>query len=180
MKPIRNVKCIVPFTDLSIHHQGDCYTCNPEWTKIGSIVRLTAETSLMDIWNGAKIQQIRQAVLDDRLEEVCNFEYCPHAAKVGYPNLDIMMDNFKDPNFNRRIDYIRAGQTVVDVPPYNLVAANFGSCNLNCIMCTSNHRYIQNDIQLNEKLYTQIIPEMVPGISRLHLGANGEIFSTPW
>lgn len=177
MKPITRVKCIVPFTDLSIHHQGYCYTCYPEWTRVGNVGKLTDQNSIMDIWNGEKIQYIRRAVLDDQLDKVCNFEYCPNAIKNEYLDLEALKRD--DDNFNHIIDQIMAGRTLMDKPPFTLVIANSGKCNLKCIMCTSNDTYIKNDDLFNEKLFTKILPEILPGISYLHLEGNGEVFSHP-
>lgn len=177
MKSITQVKCIVPFTLMMVNSRGYCYSCCSIWTKIGYVGRLTGHGSVMEIWNNERMQYIRQAILDDTLEKVCNFQYCPHAIKSEFLNLEAMKKD--DPGFNHIIDQIMAGKTIMDNPPYTFDVANSGKCNLKCIMCTSQHKTQKSDDLFDEKLFTQIIPEILPGISKLFLSGNGEVFFNP-
>lgn len=172
------VKCIVPFTNLIVAGHGYCYTCCQSWTKVGNIGKLTHDNSIMKIWNNERIRYIRQAVLDDRLEKVCDFKYCPHAIRGEYMDLEKLKPD--DINFQRIVGQIRAGRVFLETPPYSLQVANSGRCNLKCIMCQSNDQCRKDDVLLEEKLFTEIVPEILPGISRLTLSGNGEVFFNPY
>ena len=84
MRPIHSIKCLIPFTQLSVNYGGYCRSCCDTWTILGSIGRLKNQ-SIMDIWNGERIQYMRKAIFENKLEKVCNFKYCPYAIenKIG-------------------------------------------------------------------------------------------------
>ncbi|HEX3048431.1 MAG TPA: radical SAM protein [Bacillota bacterium] len=139
---------------------------------------MSDQNSIMDAWNCEKIQYIRKIVLEDQLEKICNMNYCHYAAKSEYINLETAKND--DPRFNHIIDQIMEGRTVLDSPPYELDICTSALCNLNCTTCHSKPKYKKVDHQLEEKLYTQIIPEILPGISRLFLNGAGEVFFNPY
>ena len=178
MKRITPIKCLIPFTRLSVHHHGYCYSCCPNWTKLRNVGRLTDDNSIMEIWNNENMQYLRKAILDDKLEKVCDFKYCPIAIKNEYLNLETLKND--DRNLNQIIDRIMAGRTIMDNPPYLFEVANSGRCNLKCIMCESNDKFRKNDDCFDEKLFTKIIPEILPDLSRLLLAGNGEVFFNPY
>lgn len=175
MTKVTQVKCIVPFTHLMINPYGYCYSCCSIWTKIGNVGKLTPSNSVMDIWNNERMQYIRKAVLEDKLVKVCNFDYCPLAIKSEYFHLKTLKKD-DDPNFNHIIDQIMAGRTILENPPYTLEIANSGKCNLRCIMCESHDKFRKNDHSLDQKIFTQILPEILPKTSKLFLVGNGEVF----
>lgn len=177
MKKLTHVKCIVPFTRFEIYHHAYCYTCCPGWSKIGNVGKLTTDLSIMDIWNNAQMQYLRKAILEDRLDKVCNYKSCPYAIKNENLNLEEMKND--DQNFNTIIDQIINGQTVLDTPPHVIQIANSGKCNLKCVMCQTNDKCQKDDDYFDEILYTKIIPHTLPGISRISLSGNGEVFFNP-
>lgn len=178
MAAITKVRCLVPFMTFMVFHQKYCYSCCPICTRFGSIGKLTAHNSIMEIWNSERNQYIRQIVLDDQLEKICHMNYCPHAAKSEYFNLEDMKND--DPNFNHIIDQIMAGRIVMDSPPYELAICFSASCNLKCNTCHSKAKYQKIDADFDEKLYTKIIPEILPNISRLFLNGAGEVLFNPY
>lgn len=173
MKQITHIKCIEPFTLFGIHNEGYCYSCCPVWTTTGDVGQLNDRNSIMDLWNGEKMQYIRQAILDDKLAKVCNFKYCPYAIRNEYLDLESMKND--DPHFNHTLDQIMAGRTIMDKPPYILFLANSKLCNLNCVMCNSRHQYPEDDQRLDKKLFTQVIPEILPDISKIFMSGHGEV-----
>lgn len=177
MKQITQVKCIEPFTVFGIHPNGYCYPCCPVWLKVGDMGRLNDQNSIMDIWNGPKMQRLRKAILDDNLENVCDSQYCPYAIKKDYLNLETLKNN--DPKFNHIIDQIMAGRTIMDNSPYTLFVSNSTACNLNCTMCDSDHKYPESDKLLDEKLFTRIIPEILPDVSKIFMSGHGEVLFNP-
>lgn len=178
MKRITRIKCIVPFTNMFIHKKGYCYSCCPNYSKLGNIGRLSKNNSIMEIWNNKRIQYLRKAILDDKLENVCNFKYCPVAIKNVYLNLENIKND--DPNFNHIVDQIIEGRTILDKPPNLLEIASSERCNLKCIMCRTNNKTLKSDDLLEEKLFTQIIPEHLPDISNIVLSSYGEVFFNPY
>lgn len=179
MQNITRVKCIWPFTKFTVHHHGFCFSCCRPWSKIGSVGRLTTQDSIMDIWNSESMQYIRKAVLDDELWKACDYKRCPFAIKGEYYYLEAMKN--EDPNFNHVLDQMMRGQTILDSPPHIFEVGSSGKCNLKCVMCQVNDKCLKYDGDwLDQKLYTQIIPSMLPGLSRLSLTANGEVLFNPY
>ena len=174
MKRITRIRCIVPFTRFSVHQYGYCYSCCPSWTRLGHVGRLTSDISVMEIWNNQTMQYIRKAILKDELEKVCDF-----AIKNEYLDLAALKDD-DDPNLNRVIEQIAAGEVVLDGPPHTFQVANSGRCNLKCTMCESRDRFHKNDDGLDETLFNRIIPGILPKVSRLFLTGNGEVFFNPY
>jgi wyosine [tRNA(Phe)-imidazoG37] synthetase (radical SAM superfamily) len=128
----------------------------------------------MQIWNSERMQTIRQAVLNNDLSKVCNFNYCPYAISSKYINLEAAKTD--DDNFNFIIDQIIAGKTEMESPPYMFTVSSSGRCNLKCVMCQAEQKYVRNDDMLDEKIFTETLPEILPGLSRLYLMGNGEVF----
>lgn len=177
MKQIRSIKCLIPFTHFGVHYQGYCYSCCPNWSKMGNVGRLTDQNSIMDFWNSEKMQEIRRAVLNDNLKKVCNLKYCPMAIANQEQKLETIIQN--DPSYSGLIDEIRAGRTILHTPPRVLEVANTGKCNLNCVMCISNDRFLEHDDVFEERLYTQLIPEILPDLTTLFMCGNGEVLFNP-
>lgn len=177
MKRIKKTKCIQPFVSLSIMQFGYCYSCCTSWTKVGNVGKLSDGNSLMAVWNSDKLQLIRQAVLNNDLGAVCNFEYCPYAISKDYVDLESAKND--DAKFNAVIEQIIAGKTELDSPPYMLTVSSSGRCNLNCVMCQADHGNSKEDDLLDEKIFTEILPEILPGLAKLYLLGNGEVFFNP-
>ncbi len=174
MNSIDTVKCLMPFTDLIINVKGYSYSCPSAWTIRGNIGSLGDKNkTIMDIWNSDRIQYMRKAILENKREKVCNFKGCHIAIK----NKEIHLDQCKgNDQYNAIIEQIKQGKTKLDTAPYSIGIATSGVCNLRCIMCDSNEKYLPNNDDLDEKLYTKLIPEILPNISILQLTGNGDVF----
>lgn len=172
MKKIKKIKCLIPFVQLTGYLRGYCYSCCPTWNRAGAIGKIASGRTLMEIWNSKRIQTIRQAVLDDDLKRTCSFEYCPFAMNDKY----IDLENFRtsDLLLERIIEQIREGKTELSTKPYNYEMAHSGDCNLKCIMCQSNGKYYAVSKALDEYVYSQLLPGMLPGLSRLTLSGSGD------
>lgn len=172
IKEISEIKCLVPFQHFQISVGGYCYSCCFSWTKVGHIGRLTKNKSIMEIWNGKRIQYIRKCVLEDRLEEVCDFEYCPIAIK----NKRIRLNEIKtdDRQLDRIIQQIRLGKTYLDTAPYTFELSHNGACNLNCIMCESKTQNTRKDKYLDRHIFSTLLPEVLPEVSELVLSGYGD------
>jgi len=172
MKEVSKVKCLVPFTQLQLRTYGYVYSCCPYWTKIGYVDRLTEKKSIMDIWNNERIQYIRKCILEDTLEAVCNYKYCPIAIKNEEIDLEKMQTNDLHPN--EIIEQIKLGKTKLETAPSAFEISNSGKCNLDCIMCEIKEKYFREEEKLNTTLFSEIIPDLLPGLSRLTLSGNGD------
>src|ERR1035437_5899482 len=172
MNSVATVKCLVPFTDLLINVKGYCYSCCSAWTIRGSIGKLNGK-NIMDVWNGERIQYMRKAILDNKFEKLCSFNSCPVAIK----NQEINLDECKgDEHFQHILEEVKQGKTKLNTAPYILGIASSGACNLRCIMCDSNEKFLPDNDNLNENIYTHLLPEILPKISRLQLTGNGDVF----
>ncbi len=167
---VDTVKCIIPFTQFFVIAKGYCYSCCPPWTVLGNVGKLN-DQSIMDVWNGERMQYVRKAILENKLEKVCNFKYCPYA--IEYKDIDL--NNCKgDDHHNAIIEQIKQGKTILETGPYVLAIASSGKCNLRCIMCESNEKFIPDLKGLEENMYSKLLPDILPKISRLQLTGNGD------
>lgn len=172
-RKFKQVKCIEPFILFGIHNKGHCYSCCPVWSKVGSVGTLNDRNSIMALWNSKKMQGIRKAIFDDQLAKVCDFKYCPYA--VQNENRDLEALKTEDSHFNRILDEISAGHTVMESAPFILFLANSNQCNLRCVMCNLKPHYPKDDERLDEILFSKTIPEVLPDISRLSMAGSGEV-----
>jgi sulfatase maturation enzyme AslB (radical SAM superfamily) len=153
---------------------GFVRTCCPSWTKIGPIGNLYVDKDIKSIWNGARVQKIRKAVLEGRLEKVCNVGFCP----VAVANNEIDLDTFRtdDINMQRVIEQIRLGKTELTTGPVDINLSDSGDCNLKCRMCRANDAFYARDQHITDLLFKQILPVILPTASRMTLTGNGDPF----
>ena len=171
MSSVKTVKCLIPFTELSININGYCYTCCGSFTILGNVGNVKGK-SIMDIWNSDRLQYIRKAILENKLEKVCNFKYCYVAKK----NKDINIEWDWGNEHNKLIlEQVRQGKIKMETAPYLLKIATSGKCNLRCIMCESNERFFPDFDEVDKYVYNKLLPDVLPKISRLQLTGNGEV-----
>jgi len=171
MNSVKTVKCLVPFTQFYANTGGECYSCCYDWTILGNAGWLKNNT-IMDLWNGKKMQFIRKAILENKLEKVCNFKYCPVAKKNEIIKVDWP---WGDDHFKAIIEQIHQGKTILETAPYIIGTASSGKCNLRCTMCVSHEDILKPDEKFDELFYTKYLPEILPKLSRLQLAGNGEV-----
>jgi sulfatase maturation enzyme AslB (radical SAM superfamily) len=170
MNSVNSVKCLIPFTQLLINAKGYCNSCCSIWTILGNIGRLK-EKSIMDIWNGEEIQYIRKAILENKLEKVCNFKFCP----IAIENRDIdITESWGDAHYKSIIEQVQKGQTKLETAPYTIGIASSGKCNLKCITCESNEKVIPDNDGFDEYLYSKLLPELSGKVSMLQLTGFGD------
>lgn len=170
-KKEQSVACNIPFTLLQIGPRGEIYSCCPAWTTYGSIGTLNDKTGLKEIWNSKKSQYIRKRVLNDELSRVCNMKYCPYAIAGKRVPLDV--NDARYGSVNREILHRK---TSLVSYPNTLLIAHSGRCNIRCIMCCSNERYVKEDEKLNALIYTRELPKMLPKLKEIMLTGNGDPF----
>jgi len=126
----------------------------------------------MDIWNNERMQFMRKCILEDKLERVCNFKFCPIAINKEEIELEKLQTSYM--NLNEISEQIKLGKTKLETGPSIFEIGNSGKCNLACIMCETKESYFRDDENLNKAIYSKIIPELLPGLSRLALLGNGD------
>ena len=105
--------CAVPFTELRIRVNGDCFICCPQWNNFKTIGNVFKTPNLEEIWNSETAQEIRRSMFD-RSYQYCNLDLC-QVKKENYT------DRFKDAIMTKGPSFI---------------ALNYDpSCNLWCKMC---------------------------------------------
>lgn len=171
---VKSVKCLAPFMSLQFVSYGFVRSCCTSWSKLGPIGNLNQDTDILAIWNSERIQRIRKAIIEDRMETVCHMHICPHALEKK----NIVLDNINtnDPNFKYLINQIKNGETKLDRPPLKILISDSGECNLSCIMCTSNNKYAKYNSAFSQNLFNEILPKALPFAMRINLNGNGDPF----
>ncbi len=120
--------CPNPFKQIDLEESGVAYTCCSSWlpTPMGNL----KNNALMELWNGATMQRIRQSIFDGSFR-YCRHDRCPVIQSGTLPSLE---ESAKDPLFTR---IISEKSTVVERPPVFLNLVNDRSCNLYCPSCRS-------------------------------------------
>jgi|HubBroStandDraft_6_1064221.scaffolds.fasta_scaffold32024_3 radical SAM protein with 4Fe4S-binding SPASM domain len=111
--------CYAPYTSLYFDTRGDVRVCCHNWShKVGNI----ASSSIADIWNGAKIAEVRTAVRDYDFSRGCS--YCEwQIASRNFVNLSIAKwDKLPVP-------------TAEGMWPKQMEFSIGNTCNLECVMC---------------------------------------------
>lgn len=105
--------CPLPFTELRIRGEGDCFICCPQWNNFKSIGNVFETPNLEEIWNSDVAREIRRSMFDQSFR-FCNMDLC-QVKKERYT------DGFTE-------EYMERGPT--------FIALNYDpSCNLFCKMC---------------------------------------------
>jgi MoaA/NifB/PqqE/SkfB family radical SAM enzyme len=150
--------CDSPYFNLHVNGEGDVTTCcyfHMPWV-VGNIY----ETSLAEIWQGERIQQVRQSLWEGKFT-YCN-TVCPRLAKLT-----------ETP----------AHPPTLNALPLSIALDIDRSCNLQCASCRENIIIEKNTqrIQQQKALYEEIVhlcrenPDMMVCINPC---ASGEIFAS--
>lgn len=109
--------CPIPFTQLYLHSSGEVYPCSfAQSYSLGNV----KDKSLLEIWNGERIQSFRETHLAFK-NEYCQRSQGVHACHLHH-------DRLKDfAEFN----------SIIESPPIRLDFMVDSFCNLKCVMCTN-------------------------------------------
>ncbi|QFR48352.1 radical SAM protein [Sulfurimonas lithotrophica] len=148
---VPNKPCIHPWFYLWINAAGDATICPQNNIRLGSL----NDSSLEDIWNNKKVQDIRSNFLKGQYEKAGCERECPylrgeykHATKnipveeLIFP--DINIENLKTNtkpyvNILKAIDSYNLGLPETTNKPVVLDCQNILTCNASCIMCGQPH-----------------------------------------
>jgi len=170
MNQIKKIRCIIPFQELIISRKGYCFSCCPEWTKMGYIAKVSDYEDLKKIWNHPRQQYLRQAIYNDDLKNVCKTSDCPYAQMNRY--IDLEDYKKQEPELIPLINEIMKGRTKLENLPHTLEISHSGECNLECKMCYSNHHFFKIDRKLDDQIYNWLIPPLLGKIKRLKLSGG--------
>lgn len=173
---VKKIRCLVPFQVMQFGTWGFVRSCCPSWTKVGPIGNLAVDNDIMAIWNSPRIQKIRKAVLEGRLESVCHMNFCPHAVTNRVIDLDDAIGAAGDENLRKNLEQVKAGKTELETGPLYINLSDTGDCNLKCKMCRSNDAFYKNDKSLNRRLFDDVLPTILPTASYMTLTGNGDPF----
>jgi molybdenum cofactor biosynthesis enzyme MoaA len=186
----RGMTCLKPFYYVSIHLDGRVYCCCPGWLRF-PLGRLSATTTIADLWNNRRARAFRGAMFSGRLGRVCREEVCPYildeslpaliagdvaksiAATTAFPE-DVQSDRqvmSALQNHRRRLAYL----------PKSVEIAADARCNLVCPSCREAKitQISAKNAALLELIAKNI--EMIgPNLRHLHLLGSGEALFSPF
>ena len=67
--------CRLPFYQMNVLFNGDAIICCNDWSR-ASVVGNAGTSSLGEIWNSAKVNEIRRLALRKRYEEIDSCKEC--------------------------------------------------------------------------------------------------------
>ena len=162
-----NLICNYPFTHFEVNNpNGDVTFCCNHNLILGNV----NNSSIAEIWNGEKYQEVRKKFLEGKIFEICSRE-CP--VLKGWKDYE-KLDWFKDipsnseayKNALQNEDEIFEGRFLLDSKPRWIRFATSYKCNLKCYHCFQdvNTKKIDvlpkkffDDIKENHLKYMQII-----------------------
>lgn len=65
--------CVFPWHWLQVTHEGEVLPCSHGAAPVGDL----RQHSILEIWNGSLLQEVRAAILEDRVHPVCQSADCP-------------------------------------------------------------------------------------------------------
>ncbi|MHA1485228.1 MAG: SPASM domain-containing protein, partial [Candidatus Thorarchaeota archaeon] len=67
--------CPLPFYQMNVLFNGDAIICCHDWNR-ASVIGNAGTSSLREIWNSTKVNEIRRLVLRKRYEEIDSCKEC--------------------------------------------------------------------------------------------------------
>ena len=150
--------CPLPFTELRIRVNGNCYICCPQWNNHKTIGNVFDTPNLEEIWNSDSAQEVRQSMFE-RTFKFCNLDLC-QVEKHRY------VDTYES--------------TIMEKGP-RFIALNYDpSCNLYCKMCRNRKIVIPRSEQerLIEFQNNLIKSKYFKDTSMINVTSNGDPFAS--
>lgn len=189
-KPL-GMTCLKPFYYASIHLDGRVYCCCPGWLRF-PLGRLTATTTLADLWNNRRARSFRNAMYSGRLGRVCREEVCPYILDASLPPLIAggMAKSFRaaagpfpaDVQGDAEVmSAVQHHRLVLDYLPKSVEIAADARCNLACPSCReAKITQISAEEGVLLDLIAQNIALIGPTLRHLHLLGSGEALFSPF
>lgn len=190
-KQLKGRYCLQPFTNVDIHSNNGVRCCSESWMPswIGDFSRSSVE----EIWNSPKIQEIRKSVLEGTYQ-YCDWHQCPFYCNDRYylysredlenpQSLPVIQRN-RLTKYGPWIQYILEGKTELEIMPANYNLAYDETCNLQCPSCRKTARIYtqgpeyQSRLAIQQKLLQEVEEKGFDNIGRFNLTGSGEPFSS--
>ncbi len=163
-KPL-NLKCFVPWTNLSVHYQGGAHVCPCLSLLKEPNVYLgdTKAATLSEIWNGPSVLRYRDAFIKADYSTTCREDVCPYLLGSALP---------ERPPTNVVRSILREDQSLEYSPEILTHDIDVG-CNLECVMCRDKKIKINKS---NVKRSTEQIEDLVKagGLRKIVTSGAGE------
>lgn len=136
--------CRVPFEHAEIHMEGRLFICCP--TYLPTVVGTVGEHGLLDQFNSAKAQEIRQTILDGSFT-YCHQLLCPAIQAGTLPR----RDDVTNPRLRTIIDQ----GIVAGLEPREISLNYDDSCNLSCPSCRTTLVQVDRGPEYEKRKATQ-------------------------
>jgi len=77
--------CNLPFYQMNVLFNGDTIVCCNDWNR-ASVIGNAGTSSLREIWNSAKVNEIRRLVLRKRYEDIDSCKECSCVGRLASPS----------------------------------------------------------------------------------------------
>jgi MoaA/NifB/PqqE/SkfB family radical SAM enzyme len=162
----RRLKCHLPWS-MAVVVDGFSVLpcCCPGWLKGDQIKGNTRDTSLAEIWNGPKYQQMRAEFLAGDYETACREDICPMLtgeSRMGEPPA-------------AAIRAINEGSTRLDFGPSALQHDIDKGCNLECVMCRD-FKILPDSGNIDQGIADMMSAIEMGGLESVSFSGAGEVF----
>lgn len=157
-------KCLVPFTQIEIHPNGDVFFCCPIIISksIGNVYKQPFD----EIWYSDIAKEIRREILHNNCYKYCDMQICNPIDNINMDILDIIDD----------LDIEES-----EAPPYPQYVkfCHERHCNIKCVTCRDD--YCLSSKQETQELDSKIEPVFLPILKNckvVSLNGAGEVFAS--
>lgn len=151
------LKCVMPWKAFFMdEHNGKIFIlpCCANWVK-KNYGALDSHASIEEIWNSEEAQEIRQLIIEERMDEICSSE-CPWLASNRFnENNLIIINGPKEFVENQKLnnEEIKQRSVFLKSKPMFMRIIPTLKCNLKCRMCFQDHTRQAN---LGEQFYCDL------------------------
>lgn len=153
--------CVRPFRDFYIGNRGDVYCCcggGYSQTPIGNLL----ESSVEEIWNGGKIQEIRRDMLYGTIQN----DYCKNCPAVVNNGLSKRIPKWLE-RVNQKLLFL----------PREVNCGYDRTCNLSCPSCRS-CKFVATSSDLDETaiIHEKVEKDLLPYVKVVYCSGAGDPF----
>lgn len=175
--------CSLPWSYLYLRYGGRVQPCCQNSTHLGDVN--DKDFSFESVWNGEKLQEIRQLISEHKYEEAGCSKDCftihrfEQEKEINLFNKEILETASQHTEMEENLELLQKSihnkDLITENLPYHLDVQPIEACNMSCIMCHQNHT---NPTKLDtEKLNEFLTPLKKSLLSVTFQG--GEIFVEP-
>ena len=172
MQNDEKIICLNPFVWFDVGPEGIVSVCCPAW--LGIPIGDLQSSSVEEIWNGEKAQEIRLSIIDG------SFRYC-NLNKCGYFQSRVgPVKKLRDVEYDNIREVIKNKVTHLPFGPLAINCSYDRSCNLSCPSCRQNI-IVQTDkekqiLDIQKKIRDQALKDAY----LLNITGSGDPFGSPY